>query len=131
MNELISSLVGQLGVGEDQAKGGAGLLFKLAQQKLGGDEFGKLNSALGGGVGELIGAAPQEEEGGLGSLLGGLGKMMGGGGQVGNLISLAGGFSKLGLDEGMIGRFIPIVMQFVQSKGGPELVPLLQKALGG
>ncbi len=128
MNELISSLVGQLGVSEDQAKGGAGLLFKLAQQKLGGDEFGQLNSALGGGVGDLIQSAPAEEEGGLGSLLGGLGNMVGAGG-IGNLVSLAGGFSKLGLDEGLIGKFIPIVMQFVQSKGGESLLPLLQKAL--
>ncbi len=129
MNELISSLVGQLGVSEDQAKGGAGLLFKMAQQKLGGEEFGQLNSALGGGVGDLISAAPAEEEGGLGSLLGGFGKMVGAG-DIGNLVSLAGGFSKLGLDEGLIGRFIPIVMQFVQSKGGESLLPLLQKALG-
>ncbi|MBN1270552.1 MAG: DUF2780 domain-containing protein [Kiritimatiellae bacterium] len=33
MNELIGQLVKQLGVQEAQAKGGAGLLFKLAQSK--------------------------------------------------------------------------------------------------
>ena len=40
-NGLIPQLVSQLGVNADQAKGGAGLLFKMAQSKLA--------SALGGG----------------------------------------------------------------------------------
>ena len=36
MNELIGELVSKLGIQEGQAQGGAGLLFKLAQQKLDG-----------------------------------------------------------------------------------------------
>ena len=45
MTELIQQLVSQLGVQPDQAQGGAGLLFKLAQDRLGGD-FGTLSAAL-------------------------------------------------------------------------------------
>ena len=58
MNELIAQLVGQLGINESQAGGGAGLLFKLAKEKLGGD-FSKVTGALPG-VAELIQKAPAE-----------------------------------------------------------------------
>ena len=75
MNELIQQLVSQLGVNPDQAKGGAGLLFKVAQSKLGGD-FSKITQALPA-VTDLIKAAPAE--GGASKLLGGLASAIGGG----------------------------------------------------
>ena len=43
--ELIDQLVSQLGVQAGQAKGGAGLLFKLAQEKLGGD-FSRISAVI-------------------------------------------------------------------------------------
>ena len=96
MNELIQQLVSQLGVNPDQAKGGAGLLFKMVQGKLGGD-FSKITQALPA-VTDLIKAAPAE--GGASKLLGGLASSIGGGkaGGLANLASLAGGFSQLKLD---------------------------------
>ena len=124
MNELISQLVSQLGVQEGQAKGGAGLLLKRAQDKLGGD-FGKVAAAIPG-VQELIGAAPAA--GGASKLFGGLAGALGGG-KAGDLAALAGGFSQLNLDPGMIGKFVPVIMSFVQSKGGPEIVKLLSTVL--
>ena len=47
MEELIKQVVSQLGVQEGQAKGGVGLLLKLAQDKLGGD-FSKITDVIGG-----------------------------------------------------------------------------------
>ena len=47
--ELIQLLTESLGVQESQAEGGAGLLFQLAKDKLGNDDFAKvkfLRSAL-------------------------------------------------------------------------------------
>lgn len=134
MNELIQQLVKQLGVKEEQAKGGAGLLFKVAQEKLGAADFGKVASSLGG-VQDLIKAAP--EAGGAGKLLGGLASALGGGGAgqaaggLAALSQLAGGFSKLNLDKDMIGKFVPVILSFVQSKGGDAVKALLQKALPG
>ena len=64
--------------------------------------------------------------GGIGKLASGLG---GGAGQLGNLASLAGGFSNLGMDSGMIGKFIPIILSFAQSKGGDVVKGLLEKVL--
>lgn len=127
MNELIGQLVQQLGVQEGQAKGGAGLLLKLAQDKLGGD-FGKVAQAIPGAQ-DLIKGAP--EAGGAAKLLGGLASAIGGGkaGGLADLASLASGFSQLKLDSGMIQKFVPVIIGFVQSKGGKDVVALLMKVL--
>ena len=127
MNELITQLVSQLGVQEGQAKGGAGLLLKLAQSKLGGD-FSKVSAVIPG-IQELIKAAP--EAGGASKLLGGLAGALGGGkaGGLADLASLAGGFSQLKLDPQMISKFAPIILSFVQSKGGQDVVKLLAGVL--
>ena len=127
MNELIAQLVSQLGVQEGQAKGGAGLLLKLAQSKLGGD-FSKVSAVIPG-IQELIKAAP--EAGGASKLLGGLAGALGGGkaGGLADLASLAGGFSQLKLDPQMISKFAPIILSFVQSKGGQDVVKLLAGVL--
>jgi hypothetical protein len=125
--ELVQMLTTQLGVSEPQAKGGAGLLFKMAKEKLGSDDFGKVATAVPG-VNDLISSAP--EPGGVTGALGGLASSLGGGaGQLGNLANLASGFKNLNLDPGMVGKFIPVVMAFVQSKGGDSVKNILQKVL--
>lgn len=129
--ELIQQLVSGLGVNEDQAKGGAGLLFNLAKEKLGSGEFQQITNAVPG-VTDLLKAAPESGGGMMGALggatsaLGGLGGQMGG---LGKLAELAGGFSKLGLSTDMVGKFIPIVLSFVQNQGGPAVAGLLEKAI--
>ena len=75
MQELIQQLVSQLGVQDGQAKGGAGLLFKLAKDKLGDADFGQITDAVGN-VDDLIGAAPKV--GGAGGLLGSIASAVGG-----------------------------------------------------
>ena len=127
--ELIQQLVSQLGIQEGQAKGGAGLLFKQAKERLGSDEFSQLVQKVPGAE-SLINDAPQS--GGIMGAVGSLASKFGGkGSELGNMASLAGGFSKLGLDRGMISKFIPIVLSYVQGKGGNEAMQLLQKALPG
>jgi hypothetical protein len=131
--ELIQQLVSHLGINEGQAKGGAGLLFNLAKDKLGSTEFQQLTTAIPG-ITNLMNAAPEPGAGGglmgaLGSAasaLGGLGGKMEG---IGNLAQLAGGFSQLGLSTDMVGKFIPIVLSFVQNQGGDALRGTLEKAL--
>jgi len=131
MTELIGALVKQLGVSEGQAEGGAGLLFKLAKDQLGGD-FSKVTQAMPEVQG-LIGKAP--ESGGVAKMLGGIASMLGGegggaaAGKLAGLASLAGGFSNLKLDSGMIAKFVPVVLEFVKSRKGQELFTLLASAL--
>ncbi|MDX1764807.1 MAG: DUF2780 domain-containing protein, partial [bacterium] len=54
--ELLNMLVQNLGVNEEQAKGGAGLLFKMAKEKLGDGDFSQIASAVPE-MDEMIGAA--------------------------------------------------------------------------
>ena len=123
--DLIQMLTSQLGISDQQAKGGSGLLFKLAKDKLGSDEFSQVARALPG-LEDLISSAPNS--GGIAGALGGLASSLGGGaGQLGNLAALAGGFKDLNLDSGMVNRFIPIVMSFVQSQGGDTVKNILEK----
>ncbi len=133
--ELIQQLVSQLGVDESQAKGGAGMLFQLAKDKLGDGEFSQIASAVPG-LEDMLQAAPSLAGGNGGGGGGGLlSKVMsmfgsgGGGGAAGNLAglaSLAGGFSQLGLSGDMVGKFVPIIMSFVQEQGGDQAKGLLE-----
>lgn len=123
--ELVEMLKSQLGVSEKQASGGAGLLLKLAKDKLGGD-FSQVAGAIPEAE-QLISSAPAAGiVGKLGSLVSSLG---GNGGQLGNLASLAGGLKKLDIDTGTISKFIPILLSFAQSKGGDSVKGLLEKIL--
>jgi hypothetical protein len=131
--ELIQQLISNLEVNETQAKGGAGLLFKLAKEKLGAGDFQQIADNVPG-ITNLLEAAPEPGAGGglMGALggaasaLGGLGGKMEG---LGNLAQLAGGFSQLGLSTDMVGKFIPIVLSFVQSQGGDSVKGLLEQVL--
>lgn len=122
-SELISALTSQLGVTGHQASGGAGLLMKLAQERLSAGEFQQVAAAIPGLDG-LLSAAPTTGGGGV---MGMLGKAVGG--NTGDIARLAGGFSKLGLDPGMIQRFIPVIMGYIQQHGGDAAAGLLQKAM--
>ena len=127
--DLINQLVSNLGVSEDQAKGGAGMLFKLAQDKLSGDEFAQIADKVPG-LDEMVSAAPDAAGGGLMGAVGGLMSKMGGGSSdLGALASLAGGFDKLGLDSGMVGKFVPVVLDFVRNQGGDSVGNLLKSVL--
>ena len=119
--ELVDLLTKNLGVTEAQAQGGSGLIFKQAKEKLSAGDYSKVAAAVPG-IDSLIGAAPADG----GGMLGGIGKMLGGGG---GLASLAGGFSKLGLSADMVGKFVPVILSFVQSKGGDQVKGILEKVL--
>jgi hypothetical protein len=137
--ELIQQLVSSLGVNEDQAKGGAGLLFNLAKEKLGAGEFQQLADKIPG-VSDLLGAAPAPSAaasagGGMMGALGGVASSLGAGGLgdklggLGNLANLASGFSQLGLSSDMVGKFVPVVLSFVQNQGGDSMKGLLEKVM--
>jgi len=127
VNELIQMLVSQLGIDAGQAKGGAGLLFRLAEDKLGGD-FSAITKALPQ-VKDLIQAAPASG-GGLGGMLGGLASSLGAE-KLGDLAQLAAGFKSLNLDPSLLQQFVPIVLDYVKGAVGPEAAQLLMTVLAG
>ena len=132
--ELIQMLTSNLGISEDQAKGGAGALFNMAKEKLEAGDFQQIADKVPG-IGDLMSAAPSSDggEGGGGGLMGMLGNVASSlgadAGGLGSLASLAGSFSKLGLDTDMLGKFVPVVLQYVQGQGGDTVKNLLEKVV--
>ncbi|WP_319370767.1 DUF2780 domain-containing protein [uncultured Ilyobacter sp.] len=118
--ELIEMLTSQLGVTAEQAKGGSGLIFKMAKDKLDEEEFGKVAGVVPDMEGIISSAPKAGVIEGLTSLLGG---------KAGHLAGLASGFKHLDLGGDMVGKFVPIILSFVQSKGGDEVKDILEKIM--
>ena len=129
MQDLIDSLVGQLGVTSSQAQGGAGAIFKAAEERLGAGQFDQLLGNVPG-VKQLLSHAPTA--GGGGGLLGGLASMasaLGGNSDMAQGAKLLAAFGSLGMNKDTLMKFIPVVMQFLESHGGSELVSNVRAAL--
>jgi hypothetical protein len=125
MKELIDSLTQSLGISGSQAEGGAAVLLKAAKDKLGAAEF---DSQLGSvpGLSDLLKKVPAGG-GGLGGLLGGLAGAMGGNAAL--ISTIVGGFGKLGLKPEDARKFVPIMLGFLRTKVGPDVVSNLEKTL--
>jgi len=130
MKELVDLLTKNLGVTGAQAEGGAGVLFKAAKDKLGGEKFGQLLGNVPG-VTDLLHKAPAtgSASGGLGGLLGGLAGAMGG--NAGAIATILQGFGKLGLTADDAKKFVPVVLSFLRTKVGPDVMTTLEKTLKG
>jgi hypothetical protein len=110
---LLSSLTSELGVNENQALVGAGSLLGLAKEKLSADDFAKVAGAIPGSDGIMKKAM---EIGGIN-------------GPIGNIANLAPVFSRVGMGSDMIGKFVPVLTDFVGSAGGKKLGGLLDGVL--
>ena len=121
--ELVDQLTKGLSVTPAQATGGAGALFSLAKTRLSPADFGKVAAAVPGMGSFLKAAPPADKSSGLSSLTGALP------GGIGGLASATTSFQKLGLSPDMVGKFVPVLTQFVQSKGGTNVASLLSGAL--
>ena len=117
---LVSMLTSGLGINDTQAAGAAGAVFNLAKSKLSGDEFATVAKAVPE-MDALLSAAPDAgNTGGLASMAGKA---------LGSAAGLAGSFDKLGLDAGMVGQVIPIVLNYVKGTGGETVMKVLAGAL--
>ena len=127
MKELIDQLTRNLGISGTQAEGGAAVLMKAAKEKLGAAEF---DSQLGSvpGLYDLMKKAPASGGGGgLGGLLGGLAGAIGGNAAL--ISSIVGGFGKLGLKPDDAKKFVPVILGFLRTQVGPDVVSNLEKTL--
>ena len=121
--ELVGQLTKELSITPEQAMGGAGVLFSLAKSRLSTADFSKVAAAVPGMNGFLEATPPTENASGFSGLAGSLP------GGLGSLASTAGAFEKLGLSPEMIGNFVPILVKFVESKGGASVASLLSRAM--
>ena len=121
--ELLQEIMKAAGVNETQAKGGAGLLFKMAQDKLAGSDFASLTKAMPQ-IPDLINAAPSSGSGLMGAFTSAFG-----GGSFGGLASIAGALASLKIDPQTLGKFVPVILEVVKQKAGPELAAPLAKLI--
>ncbi|MES9854039.1 MAG: DUF2780 domain-containing protein [Candidatus Thiodiazotropha sp. L084R] len=125
-NDLLGALTSQLGVTTEQASGGAGSLFKMAQSNLSEGDFSQIASVVPGIEDMMSGATSSGKESGA---VGAVASMLGDNSSAGSLANLASSFGNLGMDSDMVGKFMPIVLDFLQTQGGDTVMSLMKGAL--
>lgn len=126
-SDLTNMLTNQLGINQQQAMGGAGSIFALAQTRMNPSDFMQLSHSVPE-LDQYLSAVPQSKS--SGSLFSTAADLMGEqGGGLGSLAKLAGSFQSLGMDTSMINQFVPVVLKYVQGQGGAGAMSLLQNAL--
>jgi hypothetical protein len=121
---LVQTLAKQLNVTDAQASGGAGAIFNYAKSSLPTNEYAKVESAVPEAA-ELVKNAPSTDST-ASAAAGALGKA---GGSTAGIASLGSSFQKLGLSTDMVGQFVPVVVDYVDKKGGSEVGGILKKVL--
>ncbi len=116
---LTEALVGQLGVSQQQALGGAGTIFQVAKSNMTQEAFGSLSQSVPG-MSDMLAAAPQ---------IGGVGMLGGAGGTIGTMQTLYSSFRQLNLSPDMVNRFIPVVVDYLNTTSGQVTSNLLRSAL--
>ena len=123
-SKLIGSLTDLLGVSKDQATGGAGAVFREAKNNMNPGDFSQLLNAIPG-IDSLINAAPQAS-----GLAGKASSMFGSSsGSLPGMAALTDSFAKLGLAPDMVNKYVDVILDFVQSEGGQQMMTMLKGAL--
>ncbi len=125
MQDLIESLVRELKIDQQQASGGAAIIFKAARDKLGAGEFSNLLGKATG-IEQLVAQAP--ESSGLGKMFGGFAAALGGG-NAAILANVLAGFSKLGLTQQHAQQFVPLILDNLRTKIGKAAADKLETTL--
>jgi Protein of unknown function VcgC/VcgE (DUF2780) len=110
---LMGMLTSQLGVTENQAKGGVGSLLTLAKEKLSAADFTKVANTVPG-ASKYMDLAKS-----LGAVTG----------PLKNVTGLNGALAKLGMSTDTIAKFVPAVTNFMGKAGGSTVSNLLATVL--
>lgn len=121
--ELVGQLTKGLSITPQQANGGAGLLFAIAKSRLSPEDFDKLAAAVPGMDGFLKAAPSMSDDKDLTDLTSSLPE------DWGSVVTAAMGFQKLGLSPAMIEKFLPILLSFIEGKGGKDIAGILSKVM--
>ncbi len=132
--DIVGEIASKLGVPEEQARGIAGTVLGAVRKEAPADVAQEIDAK----VPEAREWEPAAQEGGGGGL-GGLGGMLGGlAGGGGGAAGLLGQLSRFGVDAGSIGKIVPSIVQFLQSRIGADKVeklmshvPFLKQFTGG
>ena len=121
---LVDILVHRLNISPQQALGGAGAIFQMAQGNMNPQAFATLSKSVPG-MDSMLNAAPA-----MSNLSGGLSSLMGDNSNaLGNVTALAASFQQLNLSPDMVSQFIPIVTNYVSKTSGQVTADLFRSAL--
>lgn len=123
---LLQALTSQLNVTPEQAVGGTGAMLGLAKNKLSGTDYSQLGKSVPG-LDKLSGANSLGSLGALSGMLGQSGGSKTSGldsvlGNVKNTSDLNTAFSALGMDNSMVGKFAPVILQYLGGQGANQSV---------
>lgn len=127
---LVEILMQQLGVSQQQALGGSGAIFQMAQAGMSPQAFSTLSQSVPG-MTEMLNAAPVVSNPltSMGSGISGMLGNTGAGATLNNAAALASSFQQLNLSPDMVGQFVPIVTNYVRTTSGQLTADLLNSAL--
>ncbi|NVZ21932.1 DUF2780 domain-containing protein [Pseudomonas costantinii] len=123
---LLSALTSQLNVTPEQAVGGTGAMLGLAKNQLSGTDYSQLGKSVPG-LDKLSGSNSLGSLGALSGMLGQSGgsKTSGLDGLLGNVKNtgdLNTAFGALGMDNSMVGKFAPVILQYLGGQGASSSV---------
>lgn len=130
VNDMVGMLTDSLEVNQSQAEGGLGSLFNYVKGSVSADQFSQLSETLPG-IGELIGSAPDisklAEGEGLSGLMDKAAEMSGSLKAVNDVRKQ---FEALGLKPEMIGQFIQVAKEYLDTEQGQQAKQILTQSLG-
>ncbi|NMH65060.1 DUF2780 domain-containing protein [Shewanella salipaludis] len=125
-NELVGSVMSQLGLSQSQSEGGLGSLLSLAQSSLGAEDFGQLSASIPDAEGLLAAAPATDSDAGMSGLLskaGSLGSAFQGSAMVYDA------FEKLGISKELVAPMTEILKSYLQTNGAEGSADLLLQGL--
>jgi len=125
-SDLTSLLTSQLNVTDKQAAGGVGSILSYAKDSLPKNKYTTLANAIPN-ADSLIKMAPSVSS--AGGAMSALSGAMGGSSKAGGIASLASQFSSLGLSSDMVGKFVPVIMNYFKGSGKTDAMGILSSLL--
>ncbi len=119
-SDLVGMLTKEMGISEKQAEGGAGSIFNMAKETMSKNDFSTLSEVVPDMSG-LLSAVP-----GMGkkkSMLGSATSALTG------MPAVVNAFGKLGLKESHIQLMTPLLVNYVEDKGGKALSSMFMKSV--
>lgn len=126
-NGLVETLGQRLNISDEQAIGGVGALLGLAANRLDPGDSAQLQQRMPG-LGQLSAGTLDGGLGGLGGLIGGASQLLGG---IQNLQDVDQVFNVLGMNQGMVGQFAGVMLDYLVQQGlNSQLLGTLGKLWG-
>ena len=132
MSDLANTLATETGISGEQAHKGLGALLSFLKERLGEENFQKLEAAIPGAASMISNfeASQETSRGGLFETVTALaGKLFGGKAEGG--AELLASLSKLGFQSGQIEAFLPKALEFIKNHLPPELIERVMASLPG